>query len=1311
MRKLGTKRLVGCLSAFVLLGVNAGLVFAAGPVASGTPSSPPGGHGRVSPLVLGSPMVLPHGGSVVVQITRTLTAASTNDLSLSQPFSQFLSPDISHHTVNVAVGTFNAGDNLVFSLHSSFTGQDYLTTGDHAQVTQFGPDAWAVGWEDWVDQSYNDAEMVVCFGTIVSGCPLAPAQTFGPGSSGSAAFPQATQAEPVNTATGNYTNHAIDAALPGRGLGFEFSRTYNSLSTDVGVLGIGWTHSYASSIQTNADGSATYISENGSRAVYASDGAGGYLRPPGAYGVLTPVGGGGFDLLKKNQVRLRFDASGRLTSETDRNGNTVTLGYVAGQLTTITDTVGRVITLGYDGQGHLASLAFPPSRTLTYQYDASGRLWKVTDPENGVTTFTYDAQSRLATITDANNHQLVANTYGTDGRVSEQVDARGYHTLFAWDSGTQTSTMTDARGGQWIDRYNYGILVSSTDPVGDTTQYSFDANLGMSAKIDANGHTWPSINDSFGNILLRKYPTPADYSESWTYNARNDPLTHVDRRGNTTTYTYDAAGNLKTVTGPAPVSPATTYNYDPAGTGLMLSVVDPRGKTTSFAYDAQGNRNQATTPLGNITTMTFDAAGRMLTRVEPRGNVVGGNPAQYTTTFTYDGLDRLRTTTTPLGAVTTVAYDPAGNRTSVTDGNNHATTYAYDAANNLTTVTDALLKPTTYAYDEVGNQISRTDANSHLTSYTYDLAKRMLTETQPLGRTWTYTYSPTGKVTKVVDPIAAATPDPSDYQVINAYDELDRLVSADFGASGTTTYGYDANDNRTSVVNPTGTATYGYDVLNRLSSYRFGSRGIDYIYDQSTNVTKRTYTDGTVVDLAYDNDARLATVTSAGAVTTYGYDAAGNLTSTTLPAANGYVETRTYDRTGRLTEVKNQKGAAVLSRSTYTLDPAGNTTSTQTTTETTNYQYDADNRVTEACYTASCTGGTDPFRRYTFDPVGNRLTEARSAGTTTFAYDALDELTQATGFGGTVNYTYDLDGRTLVAGTATSTWTRQGWLQTFAQGGTTTTNTYDGTGMRFQASTGSQNNKKVQFDWDPSVVAAQLVAERDGAGSLTRRYVNGYDAISVFGTNKTGYFHYDGLGSVVNVTSSTGTTWWTYTYFPFGVVRAETKNNNQALDNVLRFAGEYRESSGLYYLRARYYDPGIGRFTSPDAMRQGLDMPYQATCAYANNNPVRYVDPLGLESQPPCPDALERAGRVLAGLIMVPGGLLVTGVGVVMVGAGAGEVVAAPAEAVATGPFALVALGFGVEGGLEVIGYGGAAAGLGLGVSGGGIALIGSAIC
>jgi RHS repeat-associated protein len=1196
------------------------------PSGSVNPVGPGGGGPAPAGILSGTLISLPHDGTIRVQSIRSLAAVSIDDLTLAQPVVQGLIADAAHVATTVTVGTFTTGTNLVFSLHSSFTSQDYPSTGDHARVTQDGPERWTIGWEDWTDFNYGDVTTIVCYEGPEPGCPRPPEATFGSGSFDNGASAQGYTPEPVNTATGNYVTQATDAQLPGRGIAVDVVRSYNSLSNEVGALGLGWTHSFEARIVPYADGSATVVAEDGARTTYASDGAGGFLRPPGAYGILAAVGGG-YELLRRDQVRLAFDSSGRLVSQTDRNGNAVTLGYTAGQLTTITDTVGRTVTLTYDPGGRLQSLTFPPSRTVGYTYTPSGQLETVTDARGGVTTYGYDAADRLETVVDQNNHTLVTNTYGPDGRVAEQVDARGFHTTFDWDPLTGTSTMTDARGGEWVDDYDTGILMSRSDPLGNVTSYAFDANLSMSALIDPRGLKIETTVDTFGSPTLVKYPGPTNYSEAWTYSARNDPLTHRDRRGNTTTYTYDAAGNLKTVRGPAPVSPLTTFNYDPSGNGLLTSVVDPRTKTTAFGYDATANRNRITTPLGFATTMTYDPGGRMLTLVDPRGNVTGADPAQYTTTFTYDAANHLRTTTSPLGHVTTVDYDPAGNRTAVIDANTHATTFEYDEANHLTDVVDALTNRTEYAYDETGNLVARTDANTHVTTYAYDLAGRLASETRPLGRVWTYEYDADSNITKVIDAIASATPDPNDYKAVYTYNELNRLATAFTTTTGQVTYANDGNGNRTSMTDIFGTSSYTYDVLNRLTVYQRDTHQLTYAYDAAGNLTSRTFVDGSVEPLTYDDDGRFATAAGGGATTTYGYDPAGNLVSTTLPAANGYVESRTYDRSGRLTEVTNQKGVNVLSRATYTLDPVGNRLSTQTTTETATYAYDVLNQLTEVCYTVACTGPGDNFRTYTYDPVGNRLTEVRDTGTTTSTYDAADQLTATAGPGGSVAYTYDLDGRTQTAGSAVFAWAQPDRLQSITQGSTTTVYRYDGDGLRLQASTGSQANKKTNYEWDINAGGVpELVAERTGNGGLIRRYVNGLATISMTAGNKTAYYHYDGLGSVVNLTSSTGALWWTYGYLPYGDVRTETKNYSQAPANLLRFGGEYLDPTALYHLRARQYDPGTGRFLSTDAAPAATADPYVTAYMYANNDPVRFVDPSGR-----CP--LVFVGAIIGGLL------------------------------------------------------------------------------
>ena len=252
------------------------------------------------------------------------------------------------------------------------------------------------------------------------------------------------------------------------------------------------------------------------------------------------------------------------------------------------------------------------------------------------------------------------------------------------------------------------------------------------------------------------------------------------------------------------------------------------------------------------------------------------------------------------------------------------------------------------------------------------------------------------------------------------------------------------------------------------------TRGTDtfaYVYDLAGNLTRRTYADGTVVAYAFDDESRMTTVTTSGSTTTYAYDAAANLETTYFPTANGQVETRSYDRAGRLNEIQTQKTGTTLVDFVYTLDPVGNSTQvvrTGSLPSTTTYHYDTMQRLTEVCYATSCVGAP-AYIRWVYDAVGNCLSEIRPTGTTSYNYNAADQLT----LGGSTSYTYDANGNQIVAGTQSFfTYDLANRLTAATQGSTTTTYEYDGDGVRLKASTGTQ---VTDFLWDVTGSMPQLI--------------------------------------------------------------------------------------------------------------------------------------------------------------------------------------------------------------------------------------------
>jgi RHS repeat-associated protein len=1048
--------------------------------------------------------------------------------------------------------------------------------------------------------------------TKIEGTPVPPGQVLGNCRDGlHATRPTVCGSDPVNTATGAFTHETTDARLPGIGLPFAFTRTYNSQDTTSGPFGLGWSHSYNAGLAIAANGDVTLHGEDGQLVEYTKQPDGSYLGVAGAFSTLTKTGSE-YDLVRKDQVAYHFDANGRLTSMRDRNDAGLDFDYDgSGRLETITDSAGREITLAYNASSLISSLSLPGSREVDYGY-TNGRLTSVTDLRGQVWSYTYDATyGWLATEVDPNQHTVFQNTYSKWGRVTDQYDALDKHTTFAWDEATQTATVTDARGHDWQDVYSGYKLVKRIDPLGDTWEYGYDGDFNRTSVKDPRLNTTTMTYDSRGNLLTRTPPSPFTFDEQYTYDAQNNVLTAQNGRGYTTSYGYDSAGNLTSITRPGSI--VTTIGRD-AGTGLITSITDPRQKTTDFEYDADGNLNAIETPLGKRTTMTYDASGRMSSRVDPRGNVTGADPDDYRTSFAYDDGDNLLTVTDPLGDVTELAYDDAGNLSTLTDANLHTTEYQYDAADRLKKV----IAPDTsivteYGYDNVGNLATRTDPNLHVTTYGYDDANRLTSVDLPGSRTWTYAYDENGNRAEVTDANGnATTGDSTDGITTFAYDELNRLTGIDYSDSTPdVAFTYDANGNRLTMDDGAGTQSHAYDALDRLTSVTRGSDVFSYDYDDAGNVTSRTYPGGREVDYTYTDDGELDTVTSAGETTSYGYDDAGNLEATTLPSGNGYVETRSYDRAGRLTGVENANGGTPLSFADYDLDPVGNPETITTDEGTQTYTYDALDRLTEVCYQASCPGGSDPFIRWTYDAVGNRLTEERPAGTTTYDYNAADELTQADGPGGTTSYAFDENGNETQAGSRTFAYDLANRLASTTLSSTTTSYAYDGDGVRLEADDGTTTTN---YFWDVNNALPELALERDGSGGALRTHVRGTRMISMDTGSATSYFHYDGLGSVANITSDAGDPERTYSYEPFGPARTETQDDPGPPDNVLRFAGELEDDTSLYHLRARQYDASTGRFLSRDPLEARLDEPCSSTYVYAKNRPGALIDPSGMGS-------------------------------------------------------------------------------------------------
>jgi RHS repeat-associated protein len=326
----------------------------------------------------------------------------------------------------------------------------------------------------------------------------------------------------------------------------------------------------------------------------------------------------------------------------------------------------------------------------------------------------------------------------------------------------------------------------------------------------------------------------------------------------------------------------------------------------------------------------------------------------------------------------------------------------------------------------------------------------------------------------------------------------------------------------------------------------------------------------------------------------FSYDNLSRRTQLTRP--NGITTTYNYDNLSRLLSVLHQSGSTTLDGASYTYDPAGNRTSKtdMQANVTSNYTYDAIYQLLQV------TQGTSTTESYSYDLVGNRLS---SLGVSPYQYNTSNELTSTP----LATYTYDANGNTKTKTDATGatsyTWDPNNRLTQVTLPGTggTVTFKYDPFGRRVQKS-GPNGTTNYLYDGSNSI------EELDNGGNVLGRYArtkNLDEPLSELRSGIANYYQQDALGSVTSLSNSTGTLAGTYTYDSYGRLTSSTGT----VVNPFQYTGrEFDSETGIYYYRARYFDPSAGRFLSEDRLRFGQGPNFYR---YVQNNPLSWIDPSG----------------------------------------------------------------------------------------------------
>ncbi|MBW8782578.1 MAG: hypothetical protein JF599_11920 [Verrucomicrobia bacterium] len=1023
-----------------------------------------------------------------------------------------------------------------------------------------------------------------------------------------------------------------------------------------------------------------------------------------------------------NSVFIHYDASFRITYILDALNQQTTLTYASSavgsagfykitritdpfgrsaqftydstftNLITITDVVGITSQFTYDKGTFIDSLTTPYGRTLFYQYvptaDHTGtaRGLKIVSADGSqqilenwidhtLNTYYWDRKvvqyypdTSKAQVTHwlLNAHSNVESPvpqyiqkplenpiyYGYPSQpaavpANDKGDAPGEVHYYVGVSDRPSGvdrTLDD--GTHQIYRYQYndfGLVTKSVDPVGRTISYRYAAN---------------------GIDLLEVRGANNDLLGKWTYNAQHLPLVHIDGSGQTTTYTYNALGQLLTVTDPAgtttltynaggyltridgPLAGAndvTTFTYD--GYGRIRTVTDSENYTVRSDYDTLNRPTKITYPdgtyeqvtwdkldpvllrdrLGRWTQHSYDARRQMIAETDPQGR---------TTRYGWCGCGSIDAITDANGRKTQWTMDLEGRPIRKTFADGKAITYAYEAtASRLKSTTDALGQTTNYTYntDDSLKQVSYANAlrPTSTINYTYEAAYPRVSTVQNDWGTLGYTYnayindpfgtpvSGGGRLQKITNTAWANS------DITYAYDATGRVASRSInGAANTLAWAYDAMGRVTSVTNPLGQFNYAY---------------VDPAYG-TTRLSTISYPNGQSAVFSWFNNAgdqRLGQITNLtpAAVTlsgsSYAYDAVGRIMQWTQQA-DAAAPVRLdlgYDNADQLTSAvaSNATTNTILKRQYFNYDAGGNRKGWQVDGAAQQTSYNSVNQV------VGTTGGGAVQVQGTLDEVGTvtvngtpaTMTTTKSfnaapvlnTGVNTIAVSAKDGSGNTTtntyqvavgGLGAEATPIYDANGNLTDDGQGqTYEWDAANRLLAINHGTHRSEFSYDGLGRRVQIieKSGSSVEATRRHLW----VGVEIAEERDAGNVVIKRfYAQGVQVPGAAAPADKLFYNRDHLGSVRELTDNTGALRARYDYDPYGRV---TKVSGD-LDADFGFTGHfYHPASGLNLTLYRAYDPNAGRWLSRDPIAEagGLNL-----YGYVTNDPFNLVDPLGL---------------------------------------------------------------------------------------------------
>ena len=927
-----------------------------------------------------------------------------------------------------------------------------------------------------------------------------------------------------------------------------------------------------------------------------------------------------------------YDAENRLKTVTGPDGALLfSAEYdLMGNLTAETDGMGRTSYMKYTLDGHLQELLEPAGeqdgeilyQRTAYEYDLNGNMVKEqhcggywdrdgklvqTDGAGLTLQFTYDRRNRRIRVED-----------GTGAAISYRYDVQGKL--------VHEERLVSEDVKQALD-YEY-------DRAGRLTKIKEELDSGLSEipgghkhaitiyRYDGNGNRTEIITPE-GYHILREYDSRDRLRSERVLDKRNG----IDR---TTEVSYDSAGNITKITRQGKGQDAWEIRYGYDLKDRITHVGDCLGLVFQYAYDRNDRLKEEILPqtLGkhpykNRNIYTYNAYGQMLSQMSGAGTLqrewrylsdgkpylmrnTDGNEIEYA--YGINGMETEIHTARSRKAGQSAqqfTYDSRGRITGLVNGNGNMTSYDMDSWGRVMGVHNADGGNEGYAYDFAGNITSTEDANGGVITYRYNSQGKVCEITDQEGHSETFRYDREGRMT---------------------------LHTDRNGNRVRTSYNVDGNPVIETAMNMDGrnvvTRSWEYDTSGRVRKAVSGGFCYTYEYRADGRLTRKSSSGRTLVSCTYFPNGSLASLTDAsGKPVYYEYDWRGKLSG--VKDGNGNTLAQyTHTSGGKLKEIRHGNGmhtlyeydtdgniirlrlerpdGTALSDWQYEYDLNGNRTmkagsfadaENKLCGTVIRYQYDNMGRLTEESHDGETV-------EYGYDLCGNRKKKVDKNGMEVYTYNVKNQLTGRKSEKAETYYMYDWQGNVLEA-TGTEGGTYYSYnafnqqIKVRKSDGSCLESQYDAEYLR--AGT-VENGRESQFLYYNGELLAELNRNQETAG----RYILGYGVAAGWNHQNEGYrfYHLDEQNSTAYITGTEGGIENRYRYDAFGTV----SDQEESFPNRILYTGQqYDHATEQYYLRARYYNPTVGRFLQEDVYRgDGLNL-----YAYCANNPVIYYDPSG----------------------------------------------------------------------------------------------------